>query len=336
LDGSIAFAGDKKNGFEARIDQIDGPLALSKREFRSMCRLSISVAASAILAFGLLFLSHQVAALERLNVVVIGLDLGRDSVSPRGPVFKVVFDELTGRLNRAGFAIFDQTAFALDRVQLSDEAELLSVARAVKRPPLDIAVLFSFNARSDSYSYSKKLTSRLTARLLDLRTGRRLGSFQVEGLRALRLPLSCAQACLRSHLTDSGRQQAGNLAGQLIERLSVLDGGHAAAAVADNKTRALVAGYGLVFEGFTDREVSEMEEYLVVFKGYQLHRPVATGGLHHEFWYETTSPRVRLNRNLIKMLQHLRLPGHVGFAEEAFTLARAQGGSAETEDWDSW
>ena len=79
-----------------------------------------------------------------------------------------------------------------------------------------------------------------------------------------------------------------------------------------------------------------MEEYLVVFKGYRLHRPIVTGGGRHEFWYETTSPRARLNRNLIKMLQHVRLAGRVGFADETFALARSTESAAEQKAWDAW
>ena len=172
--------------------------------------------------------------------------------------------------------------------------------------------------------------------LLDLHTGRHLGGFTAEDSTGRRLPLSCARKCLRAQLGDLGRSQVDELAPEVVARLSALDGGHAAAHRGDNSPRALVAGYALIFEGFEDGEVAEMEEYLVVFGGYQRHRPVSTGTARHEFWYETTSPRVRLNRNLVKMLAHLRLTGQVSFNDDIFVLARGTDSRQAETAWDSW
>ena len=301
-----------------------------------MRRYGYRVLTAVLLALSLVTSAHHAAALERLNIVVLGQDRGGDSLLPESAPFVTALDVLTGQLNRAGFAVFDRAALALGEEPGHNDARLISAARAVTRPPLDLAILVSLSARSESQNYSKRLSSRLDARLLDLGTGRQLGTFQFGDDKPIRLPLSCERSCLRGHLTETAERQARDLAAALIERLSVLDGGHAVARAATVKSSAHTAGYNLVFDGFTDREVTEMEEYLVVFKGYQLHRPIVTTGLRHEFWYETTSPRVRLNRNLIKMLQHLRLSGEVHLAGDAFTLARAPRDGNEQKDWASW
>ena len=306
-----------------------------------MGRKRLSVLAGAVV-FGLFCaVSFPLHALERPNIVVIGNDFDRGTVARQSRVFDGVLDRLSSDLYHAGFAVFDETSIALEqetkRARRRSEAQIVAAARAVTRPPLDIAVVFSIYAHAEAYTYSKKLSSRLTARLLDLRSGRHLGSFEVTDPQPYRAPLSCARNCMLELLNEATRTQAEELADLLVERLSSLDAGFAAPTSVDQPSgHRPAAGYRLQFDGFTDAEVAEMEEYLVVFKSYRLHRPIVTGGGRHEFWYETTSPRARLNRNLIKMLQHVRLAGRVGFADETFTLARSTESAAEQKAWDAW
>ena len=289
-----------------------------------------------LLALCVLLGPAQVEALERLNLLVAGQTAGRDSLPSQDPTAGAIRAHLIEHLSGAGFAVFDVAMAGLPSAPEDDARALLTLARAATRPPLDVAALVTVTAESRRYSYSKTLTAHFAVRLVDLHTGRHLGSFEAPAEAARRLPLSCGRACLKSHLSELGRAQVDGLAPQMIARLSALDGGHAAASHEQDTPRALVAGYALVFEGFDDGEVAEMEEYLVVFGGYQLHRPVTTAAERHEFWYETTSPRVRLNRNLVKMLAHLRLPGQVSFNDDAFHLAREAESSRAETTWDSW
>ena len=94
--------------------------------------------------------------------------------------------------------------------------------------------------------------------------------------------------------------------------------------------------YNLVFDGFSPAEVSEIEEYLVVFSGYQHHRPVQSSRQVHSYWYETRSPKSRLNRNLGKMLVHLDIEGDVLFTGNSFTVARRAKRDSAGGSWDGW
>ena len=94
-------------------------------------------------------------------------------------------------------------------------------------------------------------------------------------------------------------------------------------------------GYRIVLEGFSAGEASEVEEFLVVFHGYRQIRPIETNRDFRVYWYETSSNRARLNRNLTKMLTHIDLEGEVSFREDSFTIAKTAGGS-QAKEWDAW
>ena len=276
-------------------------------------------------------------ALDRANIVIIGEDFDLGTMPRDSQVYRGVLETLTGALNDAGFAIYDETSVTLEeftqgRVKRG-EAEIIDIARSVARPPLDIAVLFSIYAYVQEFSYTKKVTSRLTARVLDLRSGRRLGSFDLAAPRPLRLPRHCDRSCTMARLDRALRTLSGELSATLAAHLREAGAGRR---LPDGPDQAIATGYRLVFADFSAEEIADMEEYLVVFTGYRLHRPIETGRGRHEYWYESTSSRARLNRNLIKMLDHVRMGGRVNFVEDTFTVTKRAVSKAEQKPWDAW
>lgn len=272
------------------------------------------------------------------NVILIGEDGGRDMIPRNSRVFKIVRDGLGNRLLDSGFSVYDETAvapggFTRDRKQRSD-AEIIEMARAIGRPPLDVAVIFSVTARAREYAYTTKVGTRMTGRLLNLTTGQRLGSFEVHSPRALRAATDCGRDCILELVGRSAKRLSRDLGTLVAERL--------AAVMEAPAGPGLLSAYTLVFDGFSRAEVSEMEEYLVVFTGYAHHRPVSAGPRRQEYWYETKSTRGRLNRNLGKMLEHLRLGGQVSLAGNTFTVRKAApvrkaaAGEPSERRWDDW
>ena len=287
------------------------------------------------LAIGLCASNAQ--ALDRANIVIIGEDFDLGTMPRDTQVYKGVLETLSGDLHEAGYAIYDETSvtlaeFTQGRTKRS-EAEILDIARSVSRPPLDIAVLFSIYAYVQEFTYTKKVSSRLTARVLDLRSGRRLGSFELAAPRQLRLPRHCDRSCTMARLDRSLRDLTAELSARLVEHLASVGAERSRPGSPD---APLATGYRLVFADFSAEEVADMEEYLVVFTGYRLHRPIETGRGRHEYWYESTSSRARLNRNLIKMLDHVRMGARVGFIDDTFTVTKAAPSQDAQKPWDAW
>ena len=271
------------------------------------------------------------------NVLLIAAD-----DEPRvGRLYTGVVDELSIALQESGFAVYGEAA-TVGVVGGRGEAprstaELVEIARSVMRPPLDLAVIFAIDTKTERLKYSSRVGSQITARLLNVMTGQHLGSFQVASPRWLRVPVNCRGDCLAEAVEREARALTRELADQLTTRLVAMLAPRSGPEGSPGQSYATMPeAYSLVFEGFSSEEVFEIEEYLVVFSGYRHHRPVSTTQQRHEYWYETGIARGRLNRNLNKMLDYLNMPGQVDLAGNVFTVKKASVAEREGDGWDDW
>ncbi|MEQ8249206.1 MAG: hypothetical protein RID42_16115 [Alphaproteobacteria bacterium] len=264
-------------------------------------------------------------AQDQINIIVVGEDADEDSVPRFSRIFQRVQDALIEELNIAGFDVYDETAaslgnFAQDRVRRTD-AELIDVARSVTRPPIDVAVIFTIFASVEELRYTTRVHARVTGRLLNVKTGKRLGNFEVDSPRAWNAPVDCPRDCILETVGRYAKVLAEDVGDALSIKLADLvegdDDGQAA-----RGSEGLGGAYTLVFRGFDADEMLDVEEFLVVFGGYKRYRPVFTGGRHREYWYETDSTSARLSRNLEKMLDHLDVRGQVNFSGSEFRVTK--------------
>ncbi len=280
-------------------------------------------------------------AAESPNILIIGADGNQDTVPRHGRVFNGVVDEFSAILQDNGFAVYDEAAITLGKRAQGrarrSEAELMDIARSVLRPPVDVAIIFSIYTRAKRLGYTAKIGSQITARLLNVMTGQHLGSFQVTSPRSLRAPVDCGRACLVEIFERDARRLSRELGRQLAQRLtSMLSAKTVPYGSPGDVYSGMSAAYTLVFEGYSAEEVFEIEEYLVVFSGYEHHRPISSGRQRHEYWYETGSARGRLNRNLSKMLDYLKMPGQVELSGNVFTVTKTGQGKSAADGWDDW
>ena len=280
-------------------------------------------------------------AAETMNILILGATDNRDRPPGESRAFKGVVDELSAVLQDHGFAVFDESAVTLNNLaqdgERRDDAKPMDIARAVRRPPVDLAIVFSVYTRTKQLSYTAKIGSQITARLLNVTTGQNLGSYRAESPRSLRVPVDCGHGCLGAAVERDARRLSRELGRQLAQRLSSMLSAKAVPYGSPGDVYSgMPAAYTLVFEGFSAKEVFEIEEYLVVFSGYQQHRPLSAGRERHEYWYETGSARGRLNRNLSKMLDYLKMPGQVKLSGNVFTVTKAGLGTSTKDSWDDW
>lgn len=141
----------------------------------------LMIALAIFTLFGMRLPAAQAAELPYL--MIMGEDGDMDAVPRDSRVFRRVLNELSETMNMDGFDVYDETAVTLDdfaqgRSRRSD-AELIDIARAVKRPPIDIIILFEIYASAERLDYTTKVRTRLSGRLLDVHSGRRLGNFEI-------------------------------------------------------------------------------------------------------------------------------------------------------------
>jgi len=296
-------------------------------------------------SFGLLALTFVLAscggmpspsiAAESPNVLIMGVDGGRHMARRNGPVFRTVRESLSNVFFERGYGVYDEAAASLGKVRqhLShrSDAEIVGIARAVSNPPIDLVVAFSAYTAEKDTRYARKLRVRLQGRLIDIRTGRLLGTAEIKSAAFRHAGNSCRKACLADLAAREAAQLAPGLGEALVAKLGrsvqvehqVEDDYPLEGEVQSAPARVLKDNaYTLTFNGFGPREMYRIEEYLVSFKGYRDHRPVRTDRRFAEYWYETDIRNGRLNRNLRKMLNRLGMKGQVAMQGNRFVIDR--------------
>jgi hypothetical protein len=274
------------------------------------------------------FIADAVAA-EKLNILVMGEDAEEVGTGTQitvvrrdTRVFKQVLEAITEGLEQDGFNVFDERAVTLDHFKQDRtgraEAELIDIARSVQKPPIDAVVMFTAYAGAKKLAYTTDIFARVTARILDVKTGRKLGSFEVQSPSGSKAHIGCERDCLIEVIGKATRAlgaDIGKLAGQkLITVARATKDTAPPRAPSTSASSNLPGGYTLKFTGFTQDDITAVEEYLVAFEGYKLHRPMTMSGQTAGYWYEIDSDSARMNRNLRMMLERIGVDGKITFA----------------------
>jgi hypothetical protein len=267
--------------------------------------------------------SYPAMAESKLNLLIMGEDADEDTVPRNSRVFRRVLDEISNQLNDEGFDVFDETAVSLEnfeqgRVRRTD-AELIDISKSIKQPPIDVVVMFSIYASARTLSYTTKVKSRVSGRMLQVQNGRRLGNFELESPKQWNAPKTCERECLLEVVGKNSKKLASDIGSMLGEKLGYLLDGNSSS-MSGNASGGITSGYTLVFEKFTDDDMFDIEEYLVSFSGYKTHRPTETTMSRTEYWYESSSDVARISRNLRKMLKTMGLRARVGFSGNQFEV----------------
>jgi hypothetical protein len=261
---------------------------------------------------------------EQPNILIMGEDADTDAVARKNRVFKRVLNALANEMNDEGFNVYDEAAttldtFAQDRVRRTD-AEVIDIARSVKRPPIDVAVLFTIYASGKKLSYTTKIRTRITGRLLNVKSGKRLGNFEVELPQPDNAPVQCNRECILETVGKNARILGMDLGAVLAKKLDGISPVSSTSSATGDDKAGISSAYTIVFSGFTPDEITSVEEYIVAFKGYEHHRPVSQSLRTNEYWYETSSKAARLSRNLRLMLDHVGVEGRVAFSGNNFQV----------------
>ncbi|MBU2978216.1 hypothetical protein [Alteromonas sp. C1M14] len=281
------------------------------------------------LAFALTFglLSVPVYAADNPNLLVMGEDADEDSVPRNSRVFKRVVYALQGQMNYYSFDVYDETYVTMDnftqgRVRRSD-GELFDIARSVKRPPIDVVVVFTMYASAQQQEHTTKVKARITGRMINAKSGKFIDTFEVDSGQFWNAPTECSRECILEVVGDKAKILADELGAVLAEKLDWLVEGHMAENGQDRSaTNDMITDYYLVFDGFSAEDFMDIEEYLVIFSGYKSHRPTEQRHTRSEVLYRSSIGTAKLSRNLKKMLGELDMRATTTFEGNTFTIKR--------------
>ncbi|PCJ38681.1 MAG: hypothetical protein COA99_11445 [Moraxellaceae bacterium] len=284
--------------------------------------------------FCLLWMTQANAA-DRPNLLIMGEDADDNSIPRNHDAFTRVLNALSNQLHEGGFDVFDETAVTLDnfvqgRVRRTD-AELIDIAKSISRPPIDVVILFSIYSIAYKTDYTTKVHARIQGRLLNVQTGQRLGNVEIDYPGGWNTQPNCETDCLLSSVGDHAKIIANDVGAILAAKLSWL------VHTPETMPTPGVMAYNLIFDDFTQQEVMEFEEYLVIFSGYESHRITYGGATRTEYWYKSDISNAKLSRNLNKLLERLHINGLVQVAGNTYTVKkiglRANAPKLDPRDW---
>jgi len=273
----------------------------------------------------MMVLSSQAA--NNPNIIVIGNDANVGSISRNNPVFISIVGALVNNMHKYNFDVYDEAALNMansgqQRANRSD-AQIISIARAIQRPPIDVAVIFSMYLTKKENSYITQVSSRIEGRLLDVQTGRRLGNFEIDTGRPWNVPSQCNTDCILQNSVDKSRLIANDLGTILAEKLlGLTHNSQDDSGITSHGTNSLNTGYRLIFDGFSSLDFTEIEEYLISFSGYNAYRPIEIRYTRTEIWYKSSIGTAKLNRNLQKMLADMGVSAAINFSGNTFSVKK--------------
>ena len=276
---------------------------------------------------------------DKPNLLIVGEDYDEETIPRNSRIFKRVLDAISNQVHDQGFDVFDETAITLGnyvqgRIRRND-VEVIDIAKGQTRPPIDILLITSVYVGAEKTSYTTKIKARVTGRLLKVHSGQRLGSFEVESPSTWTAPADCSRECLLETVGKNAKILAQDVGAILAEKLDELLSAEASDSE-EKSSDGLATQYVLIFEGFTREDMMDIDEYLVVFSGYESHRPIYSSRRRQEIWYESQISSGKLNRNLRKMLSHVDMKGRVSFSGNEYTVTKITKRKSRKLDKNKW
>ena len=184
-------------------------------------------------------LKSQVAQARGTTLLILAEDADGDTI-PRGSRISTrILNALVTQFDSHGYDVYDETALTYrthtqGRSRRTD-AELIDIARSIRRPPIDVTVFFQVYSSVARKSYQNELRLRSVGRILNVQDGRRLGNWEAklpeDRDQVWLLPSRCfsegndvSRECILETVGDEARILAQELGAVIVE---ILDGQHA-------------------------------------------------------------------------------------------------------------
>ena len=266
---------------------------------------------------------------ERVNILILGEDFDPASLPRNHRAFERVTNAIATEMQSYGFSVYDETALTLGSLKKSHrrraDHEVIDIARSVDDAPIDVAVIYTVYPQRDERAYTTKIFARVEGRMVDVRTGRRLGNFNEETTAWVSAPTNCRDNCLYSLVGRLG----GDLAREVGRVLSIMLDDQVASNIPRRPSRywsnrsTLLQAYRIVLIGFQPQQVTNIEDFISAFEGYVHHRIMQRSRETRKiYWYETKAGSAKMDRSLRLMLDDLGIRARIKFERNTFFVNR--------------
>ncbi|CCO25126.1 hypothetical protein [Maridesulfovibrio hydrothermalis] len=259
----------------------------------------------------------QASDLPRL--MIVGEDSDTDTIPRNNRVFKRVLNAVSNEMVNRGFDVKDETALThMTHVQgrtRRNDAELIQIA---KDAGIDVLVIFSIYPNVKQNQNSVRATARVEGRMLSVWDGSRMGNFESEPQQYQLVPSPYSRNDVLESVGKMSKIIGADVAAVLADRLEGYypegDGGGSGGGSGGVSSAGRIEEWTLIFDGFTDDDMLDVEDYVTIFTGYDSHRPKTNAlntSSHHELWYKSSIDSAHLKRNMVRMLRKMNMKGRV-------------------------
>lgn len=299
--------------------------------------------AALLLLLSLMLVTVPTHAGDKINLLVMSEDADDDTVPRNSRVFRRVITAIQNQMLEQNIDVIDETMATLDEFEQGrtrrSRAEIMDIARSISKPPIDVVTNFLIYASVEDKGYTSRLHIRVEGEILHVGSRKYLGNFEQMSPRNWNITPKCAKSreCVLEQVGAKSRILGNDIGAVLAEKLAYLRGDDRYHGGKKGGFDELETAYELIFDGFTPEDMLDIEEYLVIFSGYQSHRPTYSGARRAELWYESTINSAKLDRNLKKMLEQLELRATVQFSANKFVIKKITfRGKAKKPVGDDW
>jgi hypothetical protein len=263
-----------------------------------------------------LLMSASAMATDLPRVMIVGEDVDRDTIPRDSRVFKRVLNAISNTMLNEGFDVKDEAALSHEthvqgRTRRTD-AELIQIAKDLG---IDVLAIFSIYPNGKTNANSVRVTARVEGRLLDVHSSSRLGNFEEEPQQYQLVPAPYSRNDILEAVGKLSKIVGRDVGAVLAQRLGNYT----------DQSGGRLQEWELVFDNFTPEQVMNIEDYLIIFSGYDSHRPKPNGmntSSHHEFLYRSSIDSAKLKRNMYKMLKKLNMNARVSMAHNQVKVVR--------------
>jgi hypothetical protein len=218
-----------------------------------------------------------------------------------------------------------------------DKAELIDFARGYRAAALDYVVVLSVDALIEPKINRTNIETFINGQVIQLGSGRVSGAFSIDGRQ-----VNATKNCRRSSVSDGLRRSLVSLDGELsAEILSALAKpvkvkGKVARSEQISSEGPSASQYTLIFDGFSQDDMLDIEHYLEIFSGYKSLHYRTSERRYSELDYRAQISRAKLTRNLNRVLSELSMDGAVKVTGDTVKITKLQQKSSTKFDTEGW
>lgn len=278
--------------------------------------------------------TSNTSRVEPVNVMIM-VDDGSADALPRGHQgVRRLVNAVADGLNDAGVNVYDESATTLDDFGGSslrrDKAMLIDIARSQRKADLDFVVLLTAEAVVRDRDHGKVISSRVYGQTIAVDSGKVAGNLNSSGARQ-NAPKSCSRLCVNDKIAESVLRTEGDIIAGVLSDLPV---SYSRKVEPVKQFQPRIKDYVLVFEGFSQSEMNDVDEYLVIFSGYDDMRITDSEYRYTEIWYESSIAEAKLQRNLNRMLREMSVNATVSAKRNEFVIEKSASRPRNSEKFD--